>query len=268
MRRLVPVADQDSDTSLSDAEVWRSYPWPDGAASPFVRANMATSVDGRVTGSHGHSSDVSSGADRRVFRILRASCDAIVVGARTAITENYGEVHVAATLAALRARDGRGSAPRVVVVTGTGDIDPNSTVFTGPRRPIVLTCRSAATDDLRLVADVVICGDRSVDLRAGITGLGSLGLGRILCEGGPQLLNSMFRADLVDDLCATTAPMLIGPPEPELVGSASLLAGKAWPAPPRQLELASVLEEAGTLLCRWVVQSSGRREPATNAARH
>ncbi len=267
MRRLLSIANPDGESSLSDAEIWGCYPWPHGAGPPWVRANMTASVDGRVAGSQGRSRDVSSAADRRVFGILRAGCDAIVVGARTAIAENYGPVRVRPDLAALRSADGRDSAPTVVVVTQSGNLDTTSRLFAGPRRPIVLTHRSGASADLRDVAEVIECGDQLVDLRAGIAELGRLGMRRILCEGGPRLLDSMLRADLIDDLCTTTTPLLVGPPSSGLKGTGSLLASAAWDVPPLPLQLAGVLEEADTLLCRWVVDPDGRRQRAMSAGR-
>ena len=36
------------------------------------------------------------------------------------------------------------------------------------------------------------------------------GMTRILCEGGPTLLDALVDADLVDELCVTLAPRLAG----------------------------------------------------------
>lgn len=268
MRRLLPEPSATDNAVLSDSEISDCYQWPsDEIGRPWVRANMVTSVDGRVTGSTRRSGDVSSAADRRVLRILRATCDAVLVGSTTALTETYGPVKIAAALADIRLSSGRTAEPKAVVATGSGRLPADCPWLTNPGGAIVLTCRTAKSGHLREVARVLVHGEQSVDLKAGIAELGRLGLRRILCEGGPTLLNSMLRAGLVDELCATTTPMLVGPVAPGMAGPGSLLAGPDWGEPPASLKLAGVLEEAGTLLCRWTINPHDRLPQATNAAR-
>jgi riboflavin biosynthesis pyrimidine reductase len=43
-----------------------------------------------------------------------------------------------------------------------------------------------------------------------VTQLRDRGLARVLCEGGPTLLDELVAADLVDELCVTLAPRLAG----------------------------------------------------------
>ena len=40
--------------------------------------------------------------------------------------------------------------------------------------------------------------------------LAGLGLTQILCEGGPHLFGALHEAGLVDELCLTLAPCLVG----------------------------------------------------------
>ena len=60
---------------------------------PWVRVNMVTTVDGQVVGETGLSRAISSPADKRVFGVLRALADAVVVGAGTARAERYTRLH-------------------------------------------------------------------------------------------------------------------------------------------------------------------------------
>ena len=61
------------------------YAYPDG---PWLRANMVSSADGAAN-LDGASAPLSSDTDRRLFALLRALCDVIVVGAATVRTEHY-----------------------------------------------------------------------------------------------------------------------------------------------------------------------------------
>jgi riboflavin biosynthesis pyrimidine reductase len=57
---------------------------------------------------------------------------------------------------------------------------------------------------------VLIAGDDTVDMAAVLTELGARGMRRVLCEGGPTLLDELVLGDLVDEMCLTIAPKLAG----------------------------------------------------------
>ncbi len=217
---------------------------------------MVTSIDGRLAGRAGRSREVSSSADRRVFTIMRAGCDAVLVGASTALLESYRPITIPNGLAELRLADGRTEAPQLVVASRTCRLDPSARLF-ARGDTVVLTCGAAdaaAKRRLAVVAQVWDCGDEDVDLAHGLELLVAAGRRRVLCEGGPRLLSSMFEQDLVDELCLTTTPLVVGPLDAEpATPAASLLTGPRWERPPQPMRLATLLEEDGTLLCRWQV---------------
>ena len=70
---------------MDDEELWDAYAWPDRC----LRANFVTTIDGHIQGPDGLSGTLSSAEDRRVFHMLRAGADAMLVGAGTARTEKY-----------------------------------------------------------------------------------------------------------------------------------------------------------------------------------
>jgi riboflavin biosynthesis pyrimidine reductase len=71
-----------------------------------------------------------------------------------------------------------------------------------------------AVERHRLDADgrwqLLVAGDAAVDLAVAVDELKRQGLERILCEGGPTLLDSLVEADLVAEICVTIAPRLAG----------------------------------------------------------
>lgn len=185
----------------------------DGA---LLRAGFVHSVDGAIA-VDGSSEGLSSAPDKAVFRALRAVCDAVLVGAGTARAEDYGPVLLSERGSAWRAARGL-PPPPLVLVSRSLDLDPGARCFTGPTRPIVLTCTAArAPAGLTEVADVLVTGEESVDLLAGLVALRDRGLGHLLCEGGPALLTDLLRLRAVDELCLTTTPLLVGA-APHLVG--------------------------------------------------
>ncbi len=148
---------------------------------------------------------------------------------------------------AWRAEHGLDPYPRLVVVSRRLDLDPgNPALADAPVRPAVITSADSPPDRrtaLSAVADVLVHGEREVDLAAALAELRAGGLGHVLSEGGPHLFGALTAADLVDEVCPTVAPMLAGP------GAGRITAGPASAV--RDLALASVLADDGTLLLRY-----------------
>jgi riboflavin biosynthesis pyrimidine reductase len=166
---------------------------------PGVRANMIFSADGAAAFA-GRAGPLSCPADQRLLRILRGFADVVLVGAGTARAENYGPVRLT------EAR--RGAPPPIAVVTRTGELPAR--LFSDPDQPpIVVTCaRSAARHDPS--RRVLVAGEDSVDPGRAVALLRAQGMDRILCEGGPTLLDELVEADAVAEICVTLAPKLAG----------------------------------------------------------
>jgi riboflavin biosynthesis pyrimidine reductase len=217
------------------------YAYP---AEGAVRANMVTSVDGAVT-LDGRSQGISNAVDWQLFGLQRALADVILVGSGTARTEGYGPGRVRAELAHLRT-DGQAPAPRLVLVTRSGDLDPAADFFSGTVPTLVVTHAQVARERLAAlqdVAQVLVCGDDDVDLRAARDALHERGLRRILTEGGPQLLGGLSTADLIDEVALTVTPSVVGGDSPRMVSGA--------PGAVRPLALGGVLEHEGTLFLHY-----------------
>lgn len=216
----------------------------DPGESPCVRAGFVVTTDGGVAWDGG-SRPLQTPADSAAFSALRAVTDAVVVGAGTARTEDYGPVRYRPAGRDWRAARGRAGAP-LVLVSRSLELDPAARAFTGPVRTVVVTCAAAVVPTgLREVADVVVAGDEEVDLPLALTALHERGLTRLLCEGGPRLLTALLQDGLVDELCLTLTPLL--------VGTAPTLLSAALPVPVR-LDLRHLVDGgAGALLARYGV---------------
>ena len=264
MRRLHPPADlttvlaldvrqddpgaTEGDGELTDEDLLREYAYPTGHS--WLRANMVGSVDGVAT-VQGLSEGLSGAVDKRVFGLLRVLADVVVAGAGTARTENYRGARVAERFTALRASLGQQPQPPIALVSRHLGLDPAAAVFTETSvRPIVLTCAAADGDRrtaLEQVADVIDCGDTDVDLPTARQALEQRGLTRILCEGGPSLLHDLLTARLVDELCLTVSPLLVGGGERHVLNGAPF-------TPPLPVRLVGVLEQDGILLSRYFLE--------------
>ena len=219
-----------------------------GAVRPFVRCNMISTLDGAIT-LDGRSGMLGGSADRQVFQALRSLADVILVGAGTARAEKYQPVGEAEVWRALR--DGRAPTPPIAVVTRSLDMDVDGPLLArapGHARTIVLTSQAAPAARRAAAArhaDVVVTGGDVVSPAAAVGALAARGHQRVLLEGGPNLLSQITAAGLLDELCLTVSPMLVG-------GGAGRILAAAGGGAVTGLRLAHVLEDAGYLLCRYL----------------
>lgn len=225
------------------------YAYPDSLVLPWVRVNFVSSIDGAVS-VEGRSGGLATPADTRVFGVLRELADVILVGAGTARAEGYRGARSNESSRLARLARGQAPVPPVAVVTATGQLDTDSALFTDTAvPPLVLTTEHgevANGERLRAAgATVLAAGAARVEAVDVLSALSALGLYRVLCEGGPTLFGGLASADLVDELCLTTSPVLA-------VGAAGRISAGPT-APALGMALGHVLvDEDATMLLRWV----------------
>lgn len=208
MRRLHPAP-------IEEVDAYDAYR-RDDADRPLLRLNMVASLDGHIVDQEGVSGTLGGDGDQQAFFAMRNLADGILAGAGTVRADGYGPMRIRGALRERREADGRHDPAPIVVVTGSMRLDPTAPIFTDAVTPtIVLTSYSAPVDRVCAVEKaggvVVRAGDGEVDLSAGIRLLREEhGLAHLLCEGGPTLNGQLFAAGLVDELCVTIAPTLVG----------------------------------------------------------
>jgi riboflavin biosynthesis pyrimidine reductase len=239
VRRLLPspVADLSGDEALAAA-----YALPAGRS---LRVDFVASLDGAIA-VEGKSAGLGSPGDERVFRVLRALADAVLVGHGTAATEGYRPVAADSAVGRLRKALGRPVSAPVVVVSRRASLVPGGRLAAAPT--VLVTCATADPDRRATLTgagvDVLVCGEDDVDLPLALDRLADRGLEQLVCEGGPALLTSALAAGVVDELDLTVAPALVG-------GTDRLLAGVLPDVVrPRLLQL---LEEDGVLFTRYAI---------------
>lgn len=189
---------------------------PETSLRPFVLVNMAMSADGKIATANRAVSTFSSARDHGHLYELRATADAVMSGARTVDLNNYTLGPGTERFRKLRLRRGLAEYNLRVIVSGSGSVNPRAEIFRHRFSPIlVLTSARAhanALKRLRAVADAVhVSGAEEVDFPAALRWLRrEWKVKRLLCEGGGELNNALYRAGLVDELHLTICPRLIG----------------------------------------------------------
>ncbi|WP_159802550.1 pyrimidine reductase family protein [Arthrobacter zhaoguopingii] len=232
---------------LTEADLLAEYAYPP-SPGPFVRFNFIASADGAASVT-GRSGGLGNDGDRLIFALLRRLADVILVGAGTVRAEGYEGGLIDPDARAARRASGRAGHPAVAVISGSLDLDPASGFFAAPpARPLIFTTTAAGPGRRRAlerVADVVDCGDSAVDPAQVVRHLAGRGLGRVLCEGGPAVLASFTAAGLVDELCLSLSPLLVG-------GEGPRISNGTGPPQPAPLRLVSLLHEESALYARYV----------------
>jgi riboflavin biosynthesis pyrimidine reductase len=225
------------------ADLVRAY----AVRRPSVRVNFVSSADGAAT-LDGRSGGLGNANDQRILGLLRQLADVLVVGAGTLRAEGYGGLRVSADAVRWRVDHGLPEHPRLAVVSARlHGLGPEHPAFAdAPVRPLVITIDAAPAGPRRAlesVADVLTCGDETLDAAALPGLLAGRGLPGVLCEGGPTLFGALVAADRVDELCLTLSPMLAGP------GPDRIIAGP--PSVPRRLALQHVITDDELLFLRY-----------------
>jgi riboflavin-specific deaminase-like protein len=200
---------------------------------PYVLISCAMSVDGRLDDTSPERLVLSGPADLARVDELRASCDAIVVGANTVRRDNPRLLIRDPALRARRVAAGRPEHPVRVTLTARGDLDPAARIFqpapatfpvtaaradpaaTPPaaaRKPLVYCARPAvAATRARLgtLADVIDAGDPA-SVRFMLENLTEGGCARVLIEGGATVVREVLVSGLADELELAVAPFFVG----------------------------------------------------------
>lgn len=220
---------------------------------PWVLCNMVTGLDG-ATATGEKSGDLGGEGDHAAFHAIRAVADVIVVAAGTVRAENYGPAKARDEVRQARVERGQAPVPRIAVVTRSLSLDPDARLFSEPSetRPLIVTVATADQDrfeELERVADVRVAGDDDVDLGQALALVAAECGPVVLVEGGPSLNGQLFDRDLIDEVCLSLAPTVVG-------GSSAKLSGRDAAESMLDFDLDRVLEQDGTLILRYV---RGRR---------
>jgi riboflavin biosynthesis pyrimidine reductase len=255
------------------------------AERPFVFANFVSTLDGVVSyAMKGQSSgSVISGfdpADRFIMGLLRASADAIMVGARTVHDTGSQSLWTPESIypgaqhlyAEYRVNNLHNQlSPLLVVVSGSGKLDLERAIFRTPEARTVVMTTPAGSDALATAGAAKLS---SVQIHALDSSSGALdplamlrllqseyGVQSLLHEGGPSLFGEFMAAKAIDDLFLTLSPQIAGRTSdarrPALVDGTEFTPGRApW------FRLLSVKQSADHLYLRYQ-RTAAHSKPVT-----
>jgi riboflavin-specific deaminase-like protein len=177
---------------------------------------MAMTADGKIATANRAVSSFGSRRDQAHLLQLRATADAVMAGARTTDSNPITLGPGPAKYRRLRLRHGLAEFNLRIIVSRSGTVNPKAKVFQRRFSPIIiLTTRRATASRLRelraVATEVKICGTREINFPRALRWLRKKwGIRRLLCEGGGELNDALFRAGVVDQLHLTVCPKVFG----------------------------------------------------------
>jgi 2,5-diamino-6-(ribosylamino)-4(3H)-pyrimidinone 5'-phosphate reductase len=181
---------------------------------PFTFINSAMSADGKISTKKRKQVKISGKADFDRVDELRASSDAVMVGIGTVLADDPSLTVKSEERRKRRVAQGKEENPVRVVVDSKARIPLTADVFKkGVGKRIVVVSKGAPADTVEALkdkADVIVAGDREVDLREMSRELKKRGINRLMVEGGATLNWAMTRAGLVDQISVFVGNIIIG----------------------------------------------------------
>jgi 5-amino-6-(5-phosphoribosylamino)uracil reductase len=171
------------------------------------------SIDGYLGSASPRRLELSNDADFDRVDAVRASCDAILVGAATVRIDNPRLLVRSRNRRAERAARGLPPSPIKVTLTERLELDPRADFFTTGEIEKLVYCASPRVVDARSrlggVATVVDAG-RRVKMRSLTEDLGARGVQRLMVEGGGNVHTQFLTDNLADELQLVVAPFFVG----------------------------------------------------------
>ncbi len=173
-------------------------------------------ADGKIATANRAVHSFGSARDLRHLYELRATADAIINGARTVEISETTMGNGGENFRKLRLKNGLAEFPLRLIASGSGSIDPNAKIFQKRFSPIiVLTTQRASGKKLsrlrELADEVKIFGETEIDFPSVLPWLRTKwNVKRLLCEGGGELNDALFHANLVDEIHLTICPKIFG----------------------------------------------------------
>ncbi|MFV8189308.1 dihydrofolate reductase family protein [Streptomyces sp. AF1B] len=225
--------------------------------------SAAVSLDGCLDDTGPERLLLSSPADFDRVDEVRASVDAILIGAGTIRADNPRLLVNSPERRAARVAQGKAEYPLKVTVSGSGDLDPDANFWhTGGDKLLATTDKGAErARALGLAADIVPLGT-DLDWRGLLEHLHDVrGVRRLMVEGGGTVHTQLLQQGLADELQLVLAPLFVGDPDaPRLFGPGAYQDGRLRLVETRRIE--------DVVLMRYEPTAPGTGPLATAADHH
>ncbi len=186
---------------------------------PHTTVVLAMSADGKIADAARSPARFGSKADKVHLECQIACSDAVLFGAGT--LRAYGTTLTVSNPKLLQQRTQAGKSPQPVyiVISNSGNLDPEIRFFAQPVRRWLLTTAAGAhcwtqkeifSSNKFESIFVFETPKRNIDISANLENLANLGISKLAVLGGGELVASMVELDLIDEFWLTICPLILG----------------------------------------------------------
>ncbi len=181
---------------------------------PYTTVVLAMSVDGKIADFRRSPARFGSQADKAHLEKQIAASDAVLFGAGT--LRAYGTTMTISktTLLQQRTQANKHPQPVHIVISRSGNLNPDIKFFQQPVRRWLLTtslgsdfCPENSAFEKVLVFET---STGEIDILAALKYLASLQIQRLAILGGGELVASFLESDLIDEIWLTICPLILG----------------------------------------------------------
>jgi 5-amino-6-(5-phosphoribosylamino)uracil reductase len=221
---------------------------------PYTLLSCALSIDGYLGTAAPRRLELSNDADFDRVDAVRASCDAILVGAATVRNDNPRLLIRSPARRDERTARGLAPSPIKVTVTERVELDARADFFTTGDAEKLVYCTSPRVDVARSrlgPVATVVDGGQPVEMRALSEDLGARGVQRLMVEGGGKVHTQFLTENLADELQLVVAPFFVG----DSRATRFVSDGRFPWNPERRAKLAEVRQIGDMVLLRYALSA-------------
>lgn len=221
---------------------------------PFIFINAAMSADGKIANIERRQTRISGSMDFDRMDELRAASDAIMVGIGTILSDNPSLTVKSAQRRDKRRSMGHYENPVRIVVDSMARTPLDADIFKkGEGKRIVAISENAPQERVRRLserADIIIAGNKKVDLGKILKELKARGVNCLMVEGGATLNWGLISGGFVDEIYTFIGNIIIGGSN-----SPTLVDGEGYRNDFCKLEILSYEKLEEGVLIRWKIRN-------------
>lgn len=182
---------------------------------PFVFLCSGMSLDGKLSNYKKEQIDIATDDDKKLRDDYKIIADAVMVGGNTLIQDDPALTVKTEERQKKRIKLGKSPEPtKVGIISNANNLKTKGDFFDkGKARKIIFTTTQTdkrKLEEIKKKAKVYVMGKREVNLKKAMNILYRLGIKKLMVEGGGNLIFSLLKSNLINEINLKIGNLIIG----------------------------------------------------------
>jgi len=183
---------------------------------PFVFLCTGVSLDGKISNYKRECSPISADDNRDLLYNSRVNADAVMIGGKTLIHDDSGLTVKSESRQQQRLKLGKTKEPaKLAIISDASQIKMGGDFLSkGDGQKYIFTTQRTSQEIIDLLSKAgcqcFVYGENKVDLKKVMLKIVDLGIESVLVEGGGELIFSLIKEKLVDEIYMKLGDLIIG----------------------------------------------------------